>query len=73
MTTAQLQGLSCLGGGALGSLIAYAYTDMLVMTGAAAVNPVLIFAPVVTTGFVIGCNVAAIMAPGLYWLHVRLP
>ena len=64
----QFQGVSCLGTGTLGSLIAYAYTDMLVLTGTVVVNPLVIVAPAVATGFAVGCSVGANAAPGLYWL-----
>ena len=73
MTMPQFQGLACLGAGTLGSLIAYAYTDMLVLTGTVVVNPVAIFAPVVATGFAFGCSIGATAAPGLFWLQTRFP
>jgi len=72
MSSAQFQSVSCLGTGALGALIAYAYTDLLVVTGTVVVNPVLIFAPVMATGFAFGCSMGANAAPGLYWLHMKL-
>jgi len=72
MTMSQLQGLACLGTGLFGAMVAYAYTDMLVLTGAVVVNPVAIFAPVVVTGFAFGCNIGSSVAPGLFWLHARL-
>lgn len=72
ITSSQFQGLACLGTGALGSLVAYAYTDALVLTGAVVVNPIAIFAPVVATGFAFGCSIGATAAPGVYWLHTQL-
>jgi len=68
MTLPQFQGVSCLGTGTFGALIAYAYTDMLVLTGTVVVNPLVIVAPAVATGFAVGCSVGANAAPGLYWL-----
>ena len=71
MSSSQFQSLSCLGTGALGGLVAYAYTDALVVTGAV-INPIVIFAPAVLTGFAFGCSIGANAAPGVYWLHTKL-
>ena len=68
MTLPQFQGVSCLGTGTLGALVAYAYTDMLVLTGTVVVNPLVIVAPAVATGFAVGCSIGANAAPGLFWL-----
>ena len=68
MTVPQFQGISCLGTGAFGAVIAYAYTDMLVLTGTVVVNPLVIVAPAMATAFAVGCSVGANAAPGLYWL-----
>lgn len=72
MDNSQLQGLACIGTGVFGALIAYAYTDLLVVTGTVMVNPVVIFAPVVATGFAFGCSIGSNVAPGLFWLHAKL-
>lgn len=71
MTVPQFQGLSCLGGGALGTLVAYTYTDALVLTGAVTINPLVILGPAMATGFAVGCSVAANAAPGLFWLSTQ--
>jgi len=71
MTLPQFQGVSCLGTGALGGLIAYAYTDVLVLTGTVVVNPLAIVAPAVATGFAVGCSIGANAAPGIYWLSTK--
>lgn len=71
MTMAQLQGLACIGAGALGSLVAYAYTDALLVTGAV-VNPLIIVAPAIATGFAFGCSIGGNIAPGLFWMHAKL-
>jgi hypothetical protein len=72
MSSAQFQSVSCLGTGALGALVAYAYTDLLVVTGTVIVNPVLVFAPVVATGFAFGCSIGSNAAAGVYWLDRKL-
>lgn len=71
MTVPQFQGLSCLGGGALGSLVAYTYTDTLVLAGAVTISPLVILGPALATGFAVGCSVAANAAPGLFWLSTK--
>jgi hypothetical protein len=71
MTVPQFQGVSCLGGGALGSLVAYTYTDALVLTGAVTINPLVILGPALATGFAVGCSIAANAAPGLFWLSTK--
>lgn len=71
MSSAQFQSLSCLGTGTLGGLVAYAYTDWLLVTGVVA-NPVVIFAPAVATGFAFGCSIGSNAASGVYWLHMKL-
>jgi len=72
ISSTQFQSLACLGTGTLGALVAYAYTDLLVVTGTVVVNPVLIFAPAVATAFAFGCSVGSNAAPGVYWLHRKL-
>ena len=72
MSSAQFQSLACLGTGSLGAVVAYAYTDLLVVTGTVVVNPVLIFAPAVATAFAFGCSIGSNAAPGIYWLHTKL-
>lgn len=72
MDSSQFQGLACMGTGLLGGLVAYAYTDLLVVTGTVVVNPVVVFAPAVLTGFAFGCSIGSNVAPGLFWLHAKL-
>jgi hypothetical protein len=71
MSSSQFQSLSCIGTGTLGALMAYTYTDLLVVTGVV-LNPIAIFAPVVATGFAFGCSIGSNAAPGIYWLHMQL-
>lgn len=57
--TAQPQGVST---GTLGTLVAYVDTDMLVLTSTVVVNPLVIVAPAVATGFAVGCSTGAVLA-----------
>lgn len=71
MTVPQFQGLSCLGGGGLGALVAYAYTDTLVLAGAVTINPLVFLGLAMATSFAVGCSIAANAAPGVFWLSTR--
>lgn len=64
---AEIQGLSCLGGGAAGSTISLVYANALVGVSAASAVPAVI--PLVALSFAIGCSVGATAAPGLVWLY----
>lgn len=66
-TLAEIQGLSCLGGGALGSTLSFAYSE--VILGAAAGTASLALVPVMAMTFAIGCSVGATAAPGFVWLY----
>lgn len=66
-TLAEIQGLSCLGGGVFGSTLSFAYSE--VILGAAAGGASLALVPVMAMTFAIGCSVGATAAPGLVWLY----
>lgn len=63
----EIQGLSCLGGGAAGSTLTFAYSE--VILGAAAGSASLALVPLMAMTFAIGCSVGATAAPGLVWLY----
>ena len=70
MSMAEWQGVSCLWGGSLAGLGVYYYSDVLAVAATGVTNPLLLV-PLLATGFLGGCSVAANAAPGLYWLFHR--
>lgn len=60
----EFQGLGCILGGIIVATGAAAYVEVLT----AGISPPVVV-PVMAAGFVAGCGVGSIMAPGLWWIY----
>jgi hypothetical protein len=72
MTSTQFQGVSCIVGGILSGVTAYAYSDIVAVVATGGVTAPVLVLPIIATGFAAGCGVAATMAPGLYWIFTEV-
>jgi hypothetical protein len=71
MTSSQFQGVSCIVGGIVSSVTAYAYSDIVAVAATGGATAPVFLLPIIATGFAAGCGVAATMAPGLYWIFTE--
>lgn len=66
MSQAESQGVGCMVLGTIASASVFAYGDVIAsMAGGFGQS---LLAPAVAAGFAVGCNVGAILAPGVIWL-----
>jgi len=68
MTLAEFQGLGCASVGAVAGLVALVYVGP-IEEATIRISTAMLVAPVVATGFAIGCSVGATLAPAFLWAY----
>jgi hypothetical protein len=70
MSFAEFQGLSCAAVGTVAGLASLAYVRP-IEEATMGSSSALLGAPIVATGFAVGCSVGATLAPAFLWVYCR--